>query len=270
MWPQITQENENGAPLHTPVVDDFTAAISVVATLLILELDELDPKNVNTDPAIMGVLSWWTSSFAYYGMLGTLATSIAGSFMEIDLGRLPRIWMPTTLLALSSFLYVLHRELQAIIVFFGLIRDDALLHAEWEEEGLSSAAVPPPVAPHLRLAVVIGTLAPLNLFLVLTPVAIRYMFARSERVNMPGARRSSSKSLSADPAPALREGIQSVVALAQRNASERGARRSTGPSGALRSAGRFATPNRCSWGPRDPPYGSAEPSECDSLMYSSR
>ena len=162
--------------LFDPVYDDYTAVLSVVATLLIVQLDTYNAVDCDTVPEGIGIASWWLRNVAFYGMFATLITSVAASYAEIGHGRRNSLFVPTALLGLSTLCYLVDRELQSIISFSGLRRKPSLAVEEWTEEGFDSETmVPPPVGPSVRGAFYAGELVPLNLFLLLCPFVIWYM-----------------------------------------------------------------------------------------------
>jgi hypothetical protein len=188
------------------VHDDYTGAISVVATLLVIELDNVSPAACDTTPMSIGIVSWWLANTSYYSMLLALTTAIAGSYTEIALGRQPSILMPTILLLIGAVLYIIDRQLQGIITFFGLRRAPIASRREWimdTPDGHWAAAtsfeplhldasndelwssddfsdsdsrrVAPPVQTDARDAMLWGTIVTANLFLLFAVLGIIHM-----------------------------------------------------------------------------------------------
>lgn len=113
-----------------PVQDDYIAALAVVAALLIVEVDAVEPSSCVTEPAWVGLLSWWASKLAYGFMATSLATALAASYAEIQLHRRPPVLVPSLLLVAGTLFYVMEAELRAVALFGGLRR------AAGAEEGL--------------------------------------------------------------------------------------------------------------------------------------
>lgn len=113
-----------------PVQDDYIAALAVVAALLIVEVDAVEPGSCVTEPPWVGLLGWWASKLAYGLMGASLATALAASYAEIQLHRRPPVLVPTLLLVAGTLCYVLEAELRAVALFGGLRR------AAGAEEGL--------------------------------------------------------------------------------------------------------------------------------------
>ena len=200
--------------LFDPLYDDYTAVLSVVATLLIIQLDSYDSSSFATDPPAIGIASWWLRNIAYYGMFGTLIMSIAGSYAEIGLGRRNSLFLPTAILAFSTLVYLVDRELQSIIRFSGMTRLAAEVTSEWESEGFdTSAFISPPVSPHVRDAFYAGELVPLNLFILLSPLAVWHMLHNGTPYE-PAARKESDARDNARRSPAPNASVASVAPTA--------------------------------------------------------
>jgi len=113
-----------------PVQDDYIAALAVVAALLIVEADSVDPVSCVTEPPWVGLLGWWASKLAYGLMGASLATALAASYAEIQLHRRPPVLVPTLLLVAGALCYVVESEARAVALFGGMRR------AAGAEEGL--------------------------------------------------------------------------------------------------------------------------------------
>jgi len=126
-----------------PVQDDYIAALAVVAALLIVQADSVEPSTCVTEPPWVGLLSWWAAKLAYGLMGASLATALAASYAEIQLHRRPPVLIPTLLLVAGTVFYVAEAELRAIALFGGLRRatgsDEGLVPEELEPAFLAAA-----------------------------------------------------------------------------------------------------------------------------------